>query len=360
MMPSAHATGLIPTQRGSRARGRSACSGSALIVAVWTVALLGLLVMSFAFDAHLESKVASFARKRRKAEYLALSGITVAQMLLNKQGSVTGNEAPEATATDRWYQPALMLSHGRPIRGLQEPLGEGTIRIDIEPEPGRRNVNKLLDDDWERILLVAGVPEEFWPEMIDSFTDWTDTDGVPHGDGAETDDYYGTLEKPYRARNGLIDTVRELLLVKGFSEAILSGGVLNPEDPKDKQIAVSGIQDMLTTYGDGKVNVNAADVRVLMTLPGVDELVARAIIKERERGTLGADGAAKDSSFTSVGDFMGRVPGLDGSVQNRVTPSSNFFRVTSVGQVGRATRRIWAIVERKGDGLRILRWREEP
>lgn len=349
-----HARGLKP------ARHSSARSGSALIVAVWTVALLGLLVMSFAFDAHLESKVASFARKRRKAEYLALSGITVAQMLLDKQRSVTGSEAPEATATDRWYTPALLLSHGRPVMGLLENLGEGTIRIDIEPEPGRRNVNKLLDDDWERILLVAGVPEEFWPGIIDSFTDWIDADNAPKADGAETDDYYGMLEKPYQARNGPIDTVRELLLVKGFNEAILSGGVLSPENAKDKPIFVSGIQDMLTTYGDGKVNVNAADIRVLMTLPGVDELVARAIVEERERGTVGANGEAKDSSFVSVGDFTGRVPGIDPGVQNLVTTRSSVFRVTAVGQVGRATRRIWAIVDLKGDRLRILRWREEP
>lgn len=332
-------------------------------MAVWTVALLGLLVMSFAFDAHLEAKVASFARKRRKAEYLALSGITVAQMLLDKQRTVTGNEAAEATATDRWYKSALLLSHGRPVMGLQEPLGEGMIQIDIEPEPGRRNVNILNDDAWERILLVAGVPEEFWPQIIDSFTDWIDSDSIPHGDGAETDDYYGTLEKPYKARNGPIDTVRELLLVKGFNEAILSGGALNPENPKDKQVFVSGIQDMLTTYGDGKVNVNAASERVLMTLPGVDELVAKAIIEERERGAVGADGmngVAKDSSFANEGDFMSRVPGIDPGVRNLITTRSGVFRITSVGQVGRATRRIWMIADLKGDRMRILRWREEP
>lgn len=339
---------------------KKANSGSALIIAIWTIALLSLLVMSFAFDSHLESKVMSFARKRRKAEYLATSGFTIAQMLLDKQRSVTGNEAPESTATDRWYKPALQLSHGLPVLGLTDNLGEGIIRLDIEPEPGRRNVNLLLDDSWERVLEIGGVPEEYWPELIDSFADWTDSDSVPRNDGGETDDYYATRENPYRARNGPIETVRELLLVKGFNEAIVSGGVLNPESEVEQQIVLSGIQDMLTIYGDGKVNVNAASMRVLMTLPGIDDLTARAIIEERERKELDDNGNEKDGAFASAQDFISRVPDIDPGVQSMITTRSNVFKITAVGQVGRATRRIWAIVDLAGDKVRVLRWREEP
>ncbi|MFZ4394914.1 MAG: general secretion pathway protein GspK, partial [Kiritimatiellia bacterium] len=265
--------------------------GSGLIVAIWTIALLSILVISFAFDAHLETKVLSVTRKRHQAEYLAMSGITIAEMLMDKQGAVSGGEAPEAVAEDRWYQPALLLSRGKPVTGLVEKLGEGYIRLDIEPELGRRDVNNLTVDDWERILRVGGVPDEFWPTLIDSFNDWKDTDKIPLQNGAETEDYYATLSPPYCARNGNVDTVRELLLVKGFHEAILSGGVLNPDDPPARRKTLSGIQDMLTTYGGKRVNVNAAGLRVLMTLPGVDDLVAHAIMEERERPVAeGANG----------------------------------------------------------------------
>lgn len=343
--------GQVTTSRG----------GSGLIVALWVLGLLSLLVVSFAFDTHLETQVVSVVRKRRQAEYLATSGISLAEMLMDKQGKVSGSETPEAVAEDRWYQPALQLKRGRPVAGLVEPLGDGHIRLDIEPEPGRRNVNKLTDEDWERVLTVAGVPPEMWPELIDSFRDWTDKNELPLQNGAETEDYYAKLEPPYRARNGDVDTVRELLLVKGFGEAVLSGGVLNPEDPPEKRVVLSGIQDMLTTYGDGKVNVNAAGLRVLMTLPGVDELVAHAIIEERERPPSNSTGTVKDSGFTNVADFMTRIPGLEPTVGNFVSTGSTVFRVTAVGQVGRVTRRIWAIAEwdngkRK---LRILQWREE-
>jgi general secretion pathway protein K len=342
----------------------SLCSdrGAALIVALWVIGLLSLLVVSFAFDALLEGKVASFARKRRKAEYLALSGMTVAEMLLDKQRGVSGNESEEVRTDDRWYEPALALRRGRPVMNLEVPLGEGVVRLDIMPEPSRRNVNRMTDEDWERVLRQAGVPEEQYPALIDSFYDWIDADSKPRQDGAETEDYYATLPNPYQARNGPLDTVRELLLVKGFNEALLSGGVLNPDDPAERQVHVAGIEKMLTTYGDGKVNVNAASTNVLMTLPGVDELVALAIVEERERGRTSARGAetGNDTSYESVPDLLSRIPGLDPRMSGLVSTRSDIYRVTAVGSVGRVTRRIWAIVNQSGRTMQVLRWREEP
>jgi general secretion pathway protein K len=341
----------------------SSSRGSGLIVAIWVIALLSVLVVSFSFDAHLETKVLSVTRKGHQAEYLAMSGITIAEMLMDKQGSVSGNEAPEAISDDRWYQPALQLHYNKPVVGLVEKLGEGYIRLDIEPEPGRRDVNKLSDDAWERVLQVGGVPEELWPTLIDSFQDWIGPDNVPpRTNGAKTDDYYNTLTPPYRIRGGPVDTVRELLLVKGFHETILSGGVLNPEAPPEHRKVLSGIQDMLTaTPGDGKVNVNAASLRVLMTLPKVDELVAHAIIEERERQVSESANGIPDTGFKSVQDFMARIPGLDPTVANWVTTQSSIFRVTSIGQIGRVTRRIWAIAswDATRKKLTILQWREE-
>jgi type II secretory pathway component PulK len=321
-----------------------------------------MLVVSFAFEAHLEGKVTSYARKRRRAEALAFSGMEVARMLLDKQRSVTGGESEDTQEEDRWYDAALLLRRGRAVTGLEEPLGDGLIRLDIEPEPGRRNVNKLMDEDWERILASTGVPEEYWPELIDSVFDWIDPDSKPRQDGGETEDYYATLDPPYAARNAPLDTVRELLLVKGFNEAILSGGILNPDDPQEAQISVAGIQDLLTTYGDGKVNVNAADKRVLMTLPGIDDLAAEAIIEERQRGISTGMGKHEDGSFESVEDFMSRVGHLldEPSVRNFITTRSEIFRVTAVGQVDRVTRRVWAVVYDNGRVWRVLRWREEP
>jgi len=338
--------------------GMGAASGSALIVALWIVSLLSMLVGAFAFDAHVEARITSFYRKRTKSEYLARSGLEIARMLMKKSGEVSKDDPDELGDSDRWFDPAKRLSQGLAIRGLSEQLGEGTVTVDIVPEPARRNVNLLKEDDWERIFEVVNIPEDLWPELIDSFLDWIDKDEEPRIDGAETEDYYTTLETPYLAKNGPLDTVGELRYVKAFIPAIIYGGVIETGFEDEEPVRTPGIQHLLTIHGDGKVNINAASREVLMTLPGIDELAANDIIDQRE-GWTGESGVREESSFDSVDDLMARVWGLEPSLREYVSTDSKIYRVTSVGNVHGVQRRVWATVEYSGDKQRILTWREE-
>jgi len=335
-------------------------SGSALVIVLWSIALMAVLIGGFAFDSHVEGRITYYYRNRTKADYLAKSGIEVARMLMIKTTEVDEmGEDDEPDADDRWFDAAKRLNQGLAVRGLVEELGEGEIVLHIVPEPARRNVNQLEEEDWERMLEVSNVPEDFWPEIIESLQDWIDTDGDPRTDGAETEDYYSTLDSPYEAKNGPLDTVGELLLVKGFSRAILFGGPLEEiEDEEGEPWMVTGIEDLLTTYGDGKVNINAASQRVLMTLPEVDELIAGAIIEERE-GALLEEGTDEDTSFESSSDLLARIPDLTSEITPFITVDSSIYRITSIGRVGGVERRIWCIAEREREALRFLRWREE-
>jgi len=340
------------------------CDGSALIAVLWTICLLGMLVGSFAFDAHIESRITSYYRKRAKSAWLAKSGVEIAEMLMYGSSEMTrGAEKTPEDDEDQWYDQKKKLAEGLAIRGMTRELGRGTITIDIVPEPARRNVNLLKETDWERIFEVAGIPEDMWPELIDSFYDWTDKDDVSREYGAESEDYYEELDDPYRADNGPLDTVAELLLVKGFTRTILSGGALKLHPDDDDPIYVSGIEDLLTTYGDGKVNVNAAskDKRVLMTLPDVDELVAGAIIEERE-GWWDEEGEQEDTSFKNVGDFISRISSiteLHPDLSKHVTVDSKIYRIRSLGTVHRVSREISCIVKHAKKQMTVLRWREE-
>ncbi len=347
-------------------------AGSALVIVLFVVFALSLLVGAFAFDAHLELRYAAVVRGRRQSEYLASSGVAIATMLMDKQRGI--GVADLGADDDRWFEAAQRLARGQPIHGLVEPLGEGEIVLDIVPEPGRRNVNLLLELDWERIFELTGVPDRHWPMLIDSFFDWIDPDDMPRPDGAETEDYYARLDPPYSAKNGPLDTVRELLLIRGFTEALLRGGPLIEEemDPlaaasrfqpstrfADTNIVhVSGFEHLLTTYGDGKVNVQSASREVLMTLPDVDDIAALAIIEERGDFDAIGDEAAREP-FNSVEDVFARVPGLNPALRDRITLHSEYYRITSVGRVGRAERRISAIVHFDGRVPRFLRWVEE-
>lgn len=368
---------MAPVAIKNRHCEHSCCSarhqqGSALILVLWVLGLLSMLVASFAFEAHIESRLTSFYRDRTKAEYLARSGLDVAELLVAKMSRIQGKERDEAKAgSDIWYDPAFQLRQGGTVSVVHDlaeaGVGQGLIRLSITPEPARRNINKLTDqtqasdETWERIFDVGGIPQEMWPTLIDSFYDWTDEDDTPRPDGAETDDYYGNLDKPYRARNKAnLNTVDELALIKGFTLDILQGGTLSTGMFESDKVVMSGIADMLTTYGDVKVNINAASARVLQTLPDVDAEMAAYIASQRENWVDSTGGERR--GFETAGELLAMVPDFPPHAVDLCSfgfEESGIFRITSTGDLNGVLRTIWCIVRFSGGQFTVLRWRED-
>ncbi len=355
-------------QRGISVPAGGRVAGSALITVLWVLGLLSMLVASFAFEAHIESRLTSFYRNRTKAEYLARSGLDVAELLVARSGKLRGTERDPAKAEkDPWYEHARQLAEGGTVDVVHDMavagVGEGVIRLSIAPEPARRNINQLIeqtpanDETWESIFDVSGIPEEMWPVLIDSFYDWTDADDEQRPDGAETDDYYANLESPYRAKNGPLDTVGELGLIKGFGREVLTGGPLRTGEFEGDEVVLTGISDMLTTYGDGKVNVNAASARVLRTLPDVDEEMVQMIISQR--GAWVDDSGQERKGFRDTAEFLAQVPDFPELAKDSVTTESSIFRITSTGDLNGVLSTIWCIVRFTEDRFVVLRWRED-
>ena len=133
-------------------------SGSALIVALWVLLILSLLIGSFAYDMQVEANITSFYRKRLKSQFVARAGLEYAKLFLAK--SLTAKkEGPEDDEDEDTYVKAMNLQRGMGLSGVSQNVGQGKFTLDILPEAGRRNVNKLTDDDWEEILDQANVPE---------------------------------------------------------------------------------------------------------------------------------------------------------------------------------------------------------
>jgi general secretion pathway protein K len=335
-------------------------NGSALVVVLWVIALLAVLISGFAFDMHMESRIVSHLRKKVKAEYLARAGIERAKMLLMRCQQIKGGkEDTDEIKAESWYADAKRLKQGQAIMGLTDALGEGTVTIDITPEPALRNINSLKDEDWERIFKVGGVPEDLWSELIDSVNDWRDADDQPNLDGAETDDYYAKLDPPYKARGRKgtatnLDTVDELLLVKGWSRAILYGGPMVEGDTNG--IVLSDIAHMLTAMPEvgAQVNINAANRDVLLTLPGIDASIADTIIQERESGRQGLTGGGQidqDYFFTDANNFFSRISELNSInpadrayLNTLINTASKALRITSLGRVHGVEQKIVSLV----------------
>jgi type II secretory pathway component PulK len=128
-------------------------------------------------------------------------------------------------------------------------------------------------------------------QIADSILDWLDEDSDPRPNGSELE-YYSVLPTPYAPKNGPIDSVEELLLVRGVTPDLLFGidsnrnGVVDPAERQRgvvdaTQTSSLGWTSFLTVHGyesnkrrDGtpKIDVNQDDLEVLyQQLSGVIE-----------------------------------------------------------------------------------------
>src|SRR5438105_5191334 len=110
------------------------------------------------------------------------------------------------------------------------------IRHGLEDESTRLNLNVLLILDKQvpgsgRTLLMA-LPE-MTEDVADAILDWLDPDDEPRELGCEVE-YYSGLSPPYAPKNGPLDTVEELLLVRGVTPQLLFGCDINRNGQLDQ------------------------------------------------------------------------------------------------------------------------------
>jgi general secretion pathway protein K len=333
-------------------KARPAGAGSALVVALWVILLLSLLISSFAFDMHVEADITAYHRRRVKAHYIAQSGMELAQVILTRVATADPEAEGQDEAEDALITAAVRLARGVPVEDLTRPIGEGLLTLSMQPEEGRRYINNLTDEDWEEILDQANVPEERWPELIDGFLDFTDEDELRRLHGAESDDSFYT-ERGYPVKNAQLDTVDELLLIKGFDEELVFGSP--PGTPPEE--AITGIATWLTAWSHGRVNLNTASPEVLLTLPDIDEWAVEAIVEHR----LGLDGepGTRDEGFQSLDEAM-ELAGLNPELRRRLTVGDvHFIRVTAVGEVGGVRSVVWGVFRVEANRLVPVYWREQ-
>ena len=140
------------------------------------------------------------------------------------------------------------------------------IRYGLEDESTRLNINILLAADkvlpnGGRTLLMAlpGMDMIEDPESIaDAIMDWIDEDDEPREFGAEFD-YYQTLQPPYAPKNGPLETVEELLLVRGMTPQLLFGSDLNRNGRLDEASATgsAGMANPLS-MGSGSMGMGGS------------------------------------------------------------------------------------------------------
>ena len=260
--------------------------------------------------------------------------------------------------------------------GLDEMGMYGGIRFGLQNESARLNINTLIvleensaalvpviatsesdeDIDSENIAvsLLMGLPG-MTTDVAEAILDWIDEDDEPRPFGAELE-YYTTLPTPYSPPNGPLQSVEELLLVRGVTPTLMFGadvnrnGVLDPDEQQRFGVTVEtpgalGWASYLTVHGaeankrrDGsfRVNVNQDDMEILyeqLTESLDNDLYASYVVAYRIAGQPSAAALA-----ATVGSGGAAIP-----AQGQSQQPTDMWSPRAAGEFGSKWRRWYAV-----------------
>jgi general secretion pathway protein K len=336
--------------------------GIALIIVMIVILVLGVLAGGFAYSMRVETKLARNANFQPELDWIGRSGVEFGKYVLAQQLMVP-NE-PYTSLNQRWAGGPAGTNEVLASLSLEEnKLGSGKFSvkiIDLERKFNINMINETTTAVLQRALEIAGVPAGDIPTVIDSYLDWRDTEPTEarHANGAESPDYLAQPNPgfpPHMAKNGLLDDVSELLFIRGVTPEIFWGPQGKNRSqrggPEEDLPAISGgtgLVDLFTTLSAGPVNPNTASIHVLQIIPGLDQVLAQAIVATRA-GPDGADGTEDDIPFHTPGELI-NVPGMGreivGAVQRFFVTRSYTFEIQVDAEIGHFKRRYVAIVRR--------------
>jgi competence ComEA-like helix-hairpin-helix protein len=232
-----------------------------------------------------------------QAHYLAVAGIEKAKALLYRdarersRSSVNHNGALY-DAADRLRDVHLgrgqfwVFRRGRPDEG-------GGIIYGVSDEESRLNVNEASSEELSKL-------EGMTPDITAAIVDWRNSGNEVTPGGAKAD-YYLSLRPPYLPRNGPLQTIRELLMVRGVTRQLLLGrdvhqnGLIEAFEEGGNEAVVDDVLDtgwagLLTVdssvnnvnaAGYDRVSIQTADQGALTGVKGITPDIAKAIIAWR-------------------------------------------------------------------------------
>jgi general secretion pathway protein K len=190
--------------------------GLALISVLWITGLLAVMAASFASSTRTEARLARNQEENAKAEALADAGVHRAVFGLLD------------------LDPETAWRADRTVRAFA--LGEGEVRVQIEDEDGKIDLNGAPLELLAGLFLAVGLPEAEAQAMADRIGDFRDTDSEPEPLGAEDPAYLdagltrGAADRLFGSESALLhvlgmtrelyETVRPNVTVHSAADAV--------------------------------------------------------------------------------------------------------------------------------------------
>ena len=269
---------LRPQSKESRRR-----QGFILVAILVLIMLASMVAISLLFRIKAEDTAASASLGSEQAWAAAMSGVQEAMRVAisTKPGFLDWRDQPRVfrnrfvceDGAERWF----FTVYSPPD---DDSLAE--LRFGLSDEAGKLNLNAAHTTNF------SGFPR-LTVQHVAALRDFIDPDDALRPEGAEQE-YYSALAQPYCVRNGPLDTLEEILLIRGFTPSLLYGEDANmnwrldpnendgdeslPRDNNDGRLDV-GLQPQLTvcSYDPNEDNdgVPRTDVNDPMDpLPGVE------------------------------------------------------------------------------------------
>jgi general secretion pathway protein K len=299
--------------------------GFVLVTVLVVIALLFPVIMVFYSKTQLNLVQAANFRDSIQAVRTARSGVEGAIGLLRS------DDMTYDAKSDRWAMQFPTIS-----------VGGGTLEVKIDDEDGKLNINRIVaektsavnaDTDRQLRMLIKRLGGK--PEIVDALIDWLDADNEVKGDNGAEDDYYKDLG--YKPKNGPLDSIGELLLVRGFDEDLLSK---------------KGLKNYITVAPtDGKINANTSPVEVLY---GLHEELREGLVDEIVR-------YREERAFKDLTDLKNAI-GITDTLYAKILPSikvtSSYFAVRSRCTTGSVIKQVEAVLRRDSGSTQAIFWRE--
>ncbi len=297
--------------------------GFALVITLIVTALLVALTAEFVDEVYVDTSLGHNFVAAQQAGILAASGEEGAEALLSFANK------------DQTYVSLYKL--------LAQPLtfeeDEGKLVITIQDESGKLNLNRFpptgdiqadptTAEMAGRLFRILNFKDS--EGLVQALADWRGNNEIPHPNGAKTQ-YYSTLTPPYAAKNGPLDTVEELALVKGFAGA-----------------SIEKLKSLVTVYSDQQaININTAPEEIIEAIdPQIGPDKAKQVLAQRPFENTKQLGDALGDQNLATGLYGTKIVFTKGDV----------YRITSTATVGETTRTVEAVV--RISNKKYLYWRE--
>ncbi len=355
-----------------------------IVLAIVLVLIFVMITAVYAFQrrAIIDTSIAANRLRSAEAEALARGGLRIGEAVVFLARLKEEAEAAGATPGGLGNPTS---SGGESIAGDElwahigamplELEGDRTLRITIEDEGARLNLNALVSQNGEQSASSDEEAEEYLVLVLDYIIDGIDAPAQDKNydtraisenlldymdededarNGRNEDDYYGNQDPPYRARNGPFLSFEEIGLVEGVDPQLLNA-----------------MRDYLTVHpigGSQGINLNRAAPWVLSIVYSGTSGDRRLVREQTVRDIWALRGKSKIICNQSSSDPLRCVsPGEvgngelgEGSIYpDTVLPAMpSVFRVVAEARVGNLTRRMEAIYDtRPTAGPQLLSWR---